>query len=362
MLYSPVCLWHVRGPLSDQEHRVQSGPISKAWQSASRRYLGGYTPQQAVTRLSRRAISPLLVRTTSLGTHDIRDTLLVAGSPRSGTTFLAELLNQIPRSAILFEPEHIQQVPEARQAGLTWHTIKYPGDDWAQGRRFFERVLRGRLITSWTVSHVPLPSAVAPRVWIVKFVDANFMLGWLASQFPVRAPVLLIRHPCAVIASQLRRGWSNPHPPRLKGFLARYPQFTEYLETLRDPAEFAAALWSMQTYAPLMLPKPWPFVPVTYEELASNPQGELARLFDTWQMPMPAGIVERALRPSGTTDSGSPLAGGADPSSAWRRALSPSQVDGILAVVRTFGLDFYDAAPRPNLAKLAAFGSSGSSA
>jgi hypothetical protein len=182
----------------------------------------------------------------------------------------------------------------------------------------------------------------------VKFVDANFMLGWLAANFPIRPPVLLVRHPCAVIASQLRRGWSNPHPPRLKGFLARHPQFTDYLETLRDPTEFAAALWSMQTYAPLMLPRPWPFVLLTYERLAEDPRRELGRLFEAWQMPMPDGIVERALRPSGTTDTGSPLAAGADPSSAWRKSLNARQIDGILAVTRTFGLDFYDAQGRPD--------------
>lgn len=334
-----------------------SGKLHEVWNSATRRYLGGYTPRQAMERLSRRTLSPLLVRTTSFGRHDIRDTLLVAGSPRSGTTFLAELLNQIPRSAILFEPEHIQQVPEAKIAGLTWHTIKDPQDDWPDGRRFFERVLRGQVITSWTVSHVPLANALAPRTWIVKFVDANFILGWLTANFPVRPPVLLIRHPCAVIASQLRRGWSNPHPPRLKGFLARHPQFTEYLETLGDPAEFAAALWSMQTLAPLSLPRPWPFVLVTYEDLAADPGRELQRLFGGWQLPMPAGIVERALRPSGTTDTGSALAKGSDPSSAWRRILSMKQIDAILKVVRTFGLDFYDEGAFPDAEKLKALGS-----
>jgi len=324
----------------------------------SRRYLGGYTPRQAVQRLSRRTISPLLIRATSLRRHEIRDTLLIAGSPRSGTTFLAELLNQIPRSAILFEPEHVQQVPQAKHAGITWHTIKDPHEDWPEGQHFFESVLRGQLISSWTVSHVPLARALAPRTWIVKFVDANFMLGWLAANFPVRPPVLLVRHPCAVIASQLRRGWSNPHPPRLKGFLARHPQFTDYLETLRDPTEFAAALWSMQTYAPLMLPKPWPFVLITYENLAADPRSELSRLFNAWQMPLPEGIVDRALRPSGTTDMGSALRVGSDPTSAWRQTLSTAQIDAILRVIQTFGLDFYDAGPKPELARLAAFGSS----
>jgi hypothetical protein len=332
--------------------RVQPSIIDRTWDKVSRRYLGGYSASQAVRRVSRRTLGPMLLKLTASRRYDLADSLVIAGSPRSGTTFLAELLNRIPRSAILFEPEHVQQVPQARLAGLTWHTIKSPEEHWPEGREFFERVLRGRLITGWTASHVPLSNALAPRTWIVKFVDANFLLGWLARQFPIRPPVLLLRHPCAVIASQLRRGWSNPHPPRLKGFLARYPQFTDYLETLGDPAEYAAALWSMQTFFPLALPRPWPFVPMTYEQLAAHPEAELSRLFEAWQLPLPDGVLAAARRPSGTTDLGSALHAGADPRSAWRKSLSARQVDGILRVIRHFGLDFYDDGPQPDLARL----------
>jgi len=126
-----------------------------------------------------------------------------------------------------------------------------------------------------------------------------------------------------------------------------------------DPAEFAAALWSMQTYAPLMLPRPWPFVLVPYEDLAADPRRELSRLFDAWQLAMPEGVLEGALRPSGTTDTGSALRAGADPSSAWRNSLSARQIDGILAVIRTFGLDFYDAAGRPDRRRLDALAPAG---
>jgi len=340
---------------------LPSGTLHEAWNSATRRILSGYSPQQALQRVSRRTLSPLLLQATASRSYDLRNTLVIAGSPRSGTTWLAELLNRIPRSAILFEPEHVQQVPEAREAGLSWHTIKDPEVDWPLGRQFFEKVFRGQLISSWTAAHVPLTSAVAPRTWIVKFVDANFMLGWLAKNFPIKSPALLVRHPCAVIASQLRRGWSNPHPPRLKGFLAKYPQFSDYLETLSDPAEFAAALWSMQTYAPLMLPRPWPFVLIPYEDLAADPQRELSRLFDAWQMTMPEGVLESAMRPSGTTDTGSALRAGADPRSAWLGSLSTRQIDSIFAVIRTFGLDFYDAKGRPDRERLDALFPSGTS-
>jgi hypothetical protein len=341
---------------------LPSGKLREAWNSATSRALSGYSPRQALQRVSRRTLSPLLVRATASRSYDLRETLVIAGSPRSGTTWLAELLNRIPRSAILFEPEHVQHVAEARAAGISWHTIKDPDEDWPLGRQFFEKVFRGQLISSWTVAHVPLTSAVAPRTWIVKFVDANFMLGWLTKNFPIRKPALLVRHPCAVIASQLRRGWSNPHPPRLKGFLAKYPQFRDYLETLTDPAEFAAALWSMQTYAPLMLPRPWPFVLMPYEDLAADPRRELSRLFDAWQMTMPDGVLESAMRPSGTTDTGSALRAGADPRSAWLESLSTRQIDGILAVIRTFGLDFYDAEGRPDRERVDSLFSAGTSA
>ncbi len=67
---------------------------------------------------------------------------------------------------------------------------------------------------------------------------------------------------------------------------------------------------------------------------------------------MPDDVLESALRPSGTTDSGSALRKGSDPSSAWRKHLSTRQIDGILAVIRTFGLDFYDEDGRPDLRRL----------
>ena len=217
-------------------------------------------------------------------------------------------------------------------------------------------MLLWQLITSWTVSHVPLAGALAPRTWIVKFVGANFMLGWLAANFPIRPPVLLVRHSCAVTASEWWRGWSNPHLRRLKGFLARRPQFTDHLETLRDPTEFAAALWSMQTYAALTLPRPWPFVLITYENLAADPRAELSRLFNAWQMPLPEGVLDRALRPSGATGMDSALRAGSDPPSAWRQSLSTAQIDAILGVIATFGLHFSNAGPKPDLARLATLG------
>jgi hypothetical protein len=317
------------------------------------RLLKNYTLAEFAQRASRRGLGPALVRLTADRHYNLAETLVVAGSPRSGTTWLAEVLSTLPRSAILFEPQHMLQVPQARAAGLDWHVMKSPGDAWPAGDRYFDRVLRGQVVTPWTVSHLPLGRAIAPRRWIVKFVDANLMLGWLATRFPVRPPVLVLRHPCAVVGSQLRRGWRLDHAPRLAAFFDRYPQFSEYVASLQDPVEWSAAHWCLHTYAPLMLPQPWPFIVTTYEQATKDPEQAFGRLFERWQLPLPAGLVERTRRPSGTTDLGSQMRKRGDGDAGWRKALTELQVAQVLAVVRRFGLDFYTDDPQPDVARLA---------
>lgn len=318
-----------------------------------RRSTQRYSWREIARRVSRRSFGPPLVRLTADRQYDLAESLVVAGSPRSGTTWLAEVLSTLPRSAILFEPEHMLQVPAARRAGLDWHVMKLPGEDWPEGDRYFERVLRGQVVTPWTTSHLPLGRAIAPRRWIVKFVDANLMLGWLATRFPIRAPVLVLRHPCAVVGSQLRRGWRLDHAPRTAAFFARFPQFQSYVASLHDPVEWSAAHWCIHAYVPLSLPRPWPFLVTSYEQATREPEQEFGRLFEHWRLPLPADLVARTRRPSGTTDLGSGLHQEKGESAGWRKALTAEQAARVLAVVREFGLDFYSDDPLPDARRLA---------
>ena len=42
------------------------------------------------------------------------------------------------------------------------------------------------------------------KQWIVKFCRANRMLPWMVEHLDIRPPIYLLRHPCAVVSSQLR--------------------------------------------------------------------------------------------------------------------------------------------------------------
>lgn len=306
-----------------------------------------YGTRRLAMRAVRGLCSPLILKMTANRAYDPGQTIVICGSPRSGTTWLAETLNSIPRSAILFEPEHVGEVQEARAAGLKWHTYKDRGELWPEGERFFRQVLSGKVLSAWTTSLVPLHRAFRPERWIVKLVDANFFLGWLATTIRSRRPILLLRHPCAVVASQMDRGWGHTRAPRLERFFANFPELSGVLDGLTDPWEFTAAFWCMQTFAPLALPQPFPFHVVFYESLVFDLERTLQPVFDDWGLKLPESLATRAREISQTTGQNRKMSTPESGTSRWQQAMTRETRSKVLDVVRRFGLDFYndDAVP-----------------
>lgn len=296
---------------------------------------------------------PFLLKLYAPKDYDIADTLIIAGAPRAGTTWLAELVNMVPASAILFEPLHLGQVPAARRAGFKWETMVPRATSWPEGEKFLQKVLLGKVRNHWTMSHVTLAQARHTRRWIVKFVRANMMLDWLSHTFPVRPPALIIRHPCACIASYLQKGWPRPtKPPADHPFFEAYPHLGEVCSGLASVEEYIAVAWCMEYYVPLMTPPPLPFHLVCYERLVRSGLEELTKLFKAWELPLPEEAKVRLQRPSTTTATFSQVSKGRDPLSGWQRYFSPEQSRRILAVVEAFGLDFYSDEPEPDYERL----------
>jgi len=323
--------------------------MKEGWKKRVSRYPVGVLLRRAL----RAGITPVLLQWFSRHDYDLSETLVVAGGPRCGTTWLAELVAGVPGAALLFEPLHVGNVPDAKAAGFKWRTFLEPDSSWPEGEAFIEKVLRGK-VTNWhTTSQIALRSAIRPELWVVKLIHANLMLGWLAKTFPIRPPALIIRHPCAAVASRSQQGWKPLNrAPRIPGFLAAYPQFGPVLDQLTDLVEFRAALWCIDYFVPLSLPRPYPFHLVTYEGLVRNGARELSVLFDRWGLEVPPKAEERLGRPSQTTQKGASVYSGDDPLAKWRKDLSREEVAKILRVVEAFGLDFYSEALEPDYDRL----------
>jgi hypothetical protein len=257
--------------------------------------------------------------------YDIHDTVVVSGCPRSGSTWLAELLNTIPGTCILMEPLYLTFVPEAKAAGFSWRTEITEGSSWPEAETYLHRALTGQMLNTFTVSRANWTQLWFPKHWIVKFVRANRLLFWLANRFPTRVPILIIRHPCAVVSSQMHRpAWKD-----------------------RSHIELAE-IWCQDYLAPLSSPLPHPWLLVSYERLLRNSRQEMKRIFAVLNLEMPAAVLQRLHKPSTTTRSDSPVMLGKDPVRHWQRHLTSQQVADILQVADDYGITFYNRDPMPD--------------
>ena len=142
----------------------------------------------------------------------MEDTIVVSGSPRSGTTWLAEIFRELPSYKLINEPLRLSTNPRAREAGFKWRTHVAPGEKRPELQSHLEDVLRGRveLGPAWHLRESnllgKLQEYLVRRKLVVKFCRAGRMLHWMADRVPSRGIVVIIRHPCAVIASMLNMG------------------------------------------------------------------------------------------------------------------------------------------------------------
>lgn len=277
-------------------------------------------------------------------TCDTSKTIVLAGSGRSGTTWMGEILAANPRYRITFEPLNPKHVPESRIVPLLSYVR--PDLEKPSWSYFIERSLCGQIDQPWAVKRkVPL--------WanrnLVKMIRANLMLAWIEGVYKSRI-VYMTRHPCAVTLSRLKLKWA----PQLELFLSQPALVEDYLLPYQSVIVNAntllqqhAAMWAIENIVPLqqMKTRKWAFC--TYEELYANPIPMATQVLSSLEL-RTSIFVRRALRRvSRVTRSDSAVMTGRDPLTVWQHDLSKDEIQTILDTVHAFDIDLYDGGPMP---------------
>ncbi len=161
----------------------------------------------------------------------------IAGSGRSGTTWILDALASANKLRPVFEPLH----PYLSEVGREYaHRALSADEDHPRLREFLLSVCAGRGPRLWTQYRQQRRWLVPPaeRFWsksdagrtkrhwvkflremprmtasgfrresLIKCIRANLMLTWIADNLKSRV-VLVVRHPGAVVESELRNGWN----------------------------------------------------------------------------------------------------------------------------------------------------------
>jgi hypothetical protein len=277
--------------------------------------------------------------------------VFVAGSGRSGTTWLAQLINAGNEYRVIFEPFNPRLGPLRDLAIPSYIPRQTPAPKLAT---VFRRVLLGKVGNRWTgLYNLRLVSTRR----IIKDIHSNLRLAWLRERFPHFPIVLIVRHPCAAAVSQRRIGMALELPqylqePRL--IEDHLEPFEAAMRGARSEFEQRIFQWCVETYVPLRQLSGTDDVDIVlYEDLLADPESELGRVLARLGKTLTPALLARVLLPSATTwrterDSRS--------SEPWHEALTREEVSRAVEILELFGLDrLYDGSPRPKLSGLELF-------
>ena len=306
--------------------------------------------------------------------------IIIAGSGRSGTTWVLDAIAQANNLRTIFEPLHPIGVPFAKP-----FANRYVRDDVDELdlKLFMDKVLSGKFKSLWAnyrirpdrlypayhrsgdlrhtlgslkfnykklVVHYCKYHKVKSNNLIVKFTRANLMLGWLSKNYGAKI-LLMVRHPCAVVNSKMRLGgpdWEH------EALLHQYCYDTHLIEYYRhklkavllrplSPIAGHTAIWCIENVLPIYNAKSEGYCVVFYENLMVNSDAEWKRIIESLDLRclpdkdmliQPSQQTSREMR--GKTFGDSQVR-------KWMKSFSEQQLAEIDEILKTFEVSIYNA-------------------
>ncbi len=229
-------------------------------------------------------------------------TIFISGMARSGTTWLAEILNHDNSHRDILEPF----LPTKVKTAQVFKTNQYLNPN-KQDRVLIQnakKILSGNFRSRW--SDWGNRKFISTRR-IIKDVRANLMLKWLLRLRPKMPTLFLIRHPLSIHSSWKKLGWGRGTETKRGDFeevveqaelLADHPLIANGLARI-NPADYfekSIFLWGILHYAPFKQLTRGDCLFVFYENLVLKPEDELGRIFSHLNRPFDFSALSHKIR------------------------------------------------------------------
>lgn len=279
-----------------------------------------------------------------LRSYNLTDTILLAGSPRSGTTWLGNVICQSKGFAQITEPFHLG-VPGRERAGFSWCNYYHPDTNWPAGERIIKEVFQGKNLKGGMLRENTFSQLVTCRALLIKCVRQNRLLPWIGRRFNIKGIVVIVRHPCAVVASQMAHPLFPSYyelPPWDRHYIEEnLPSLLPFAKSLKTEEELRALNWCLDQHTTLGSPYSDKWIRVSQEKLVIDGKAELGRVFSALDIP----LTEECIKMLSMTINGvknwsvnHSRASTEERLSGWVRKLNYGQIERILSVVKTCGI------------------------
>lgn len=284
-----------------------------------------------------------------------RGNVCILSSPRSGSTWLMELILTQKGFKPCNEPFNLRKRAVSRRFGSSNWADLYSESQQHKVEGYLKSFLTNRYSAAFKNLRIGQKHyrPITRRIVFKILHGCEHKVSWLAHVLDARV-VLLIRHPIPVALSREQL-------PRLHAFLNS--DFTERLTSSQrtiaghvldrnDPMELAILDWCLQNVLPLQQANNSLLV-LTYEQLVLDPKPALERLVTYLDLDSLDRMIASISRPSGSVSKSSVETASFLESRSemdrtwlidkWRKRVSVDQENELMRIVADFGVDVYKA-------------------
>lgn len=294
----------------------------------------------------------LIVKVLSLFQKRHTSIVVVSGSPRSGTTWLAEsLFKALKCDSLIWEP--LQDGNPAVWSTAFGKRPFIPDSKFLKSDaqfKFFHELIRGEQVNWHLLRLKKYPKNIRflfpAKSVVIKFVRGNGVVGYLRRQFGVLKPLVVMRHPCAVVASQMSMGNMDDHPYIDTNLLSLLPWIADHIDYNAPLPERLATTWACDVLAAKFSLSDVHIV--YYEDIVMHGSKVLSPILDDWGFDVSGEVIDAALSSSSSTtfewsnhrDQKSKL-------SIWKQRMDESVVESVISKVRSMGVYDYSSDALP---------------
>lgn len=294
----------------------------------------------------------------ALRRNDFSNVIWLIGDGRSGTTWVANLINADKSYREMFEPFHPVKVPEA--SNFEENMYVSPNESHPELHRYMSRVFEGSLTNLWVDRDIENRRF---KGLLVKDVFANLHAKWAISKFPNVKPILLIRNPVSVASSKfVTKRWCWPESP--KHFLEDKNLMLNHLSVFRSVIEGVEARDDFIEKQVLN----WCIIHKVLAEQFSLSDIHIICYEDAYERPVEC--ISDALKFGGKSSGqsidksvlnsksivsfkGSSIVENKNPLTIWRENVTPQQLELAKELLMNFGFaDWYPDLEKPNIATI----------
>lgn len=288
---------------------------------------------------------------TKLKSFSLDDSIIIVSSPRGGSTWLTETLNNIPNSVINWEPFHPKYgvIPSI----YNWGSMVYLNnqDDESKYIEFVKNIFSFKFYSGFTTSFCSIQQVINARIVITKSVRTTRSLPWMVRSIKfTRKPIYLLRHPIPTSISHIKAfGERIKHPSNFKPIDAHnsesFNEHLEYLHSLNSNLELEIAIWCINNTETLNSKESGKWMTVFYENLLLDPKKETIKILETLNITEREEIIEQInFRKPSKTDLKNDLQNTAlKQLSKWENLVSQDEKDSIQRILIHFNINAYSA-------------------